>query len=115
MISVKELDMNRFEDSHETTARVIYPNSFEEGRRAGVERRKFELNPMAQNLGDLVSAKQSGMAKFLAEFAGLDENEVCDDLFGCEFSELSKTAAVFLIEHLGDRASVLKSRLRLAS
>ncbi len=93
---------------------VFYANEFEQNPGVEVPHRKPDFNPIGRNLADLVSAKQTVMAKLLAGRNGLDENDIADHLFGCDFSELSKTAAGLLIEYLEDRAVNLKTPLRLA-
>ncbi len=62
----------------------------------------FPSQPVAQSLGDLVTAKQLGMIRAIAREIGVDPNETCDSLMQCTTDELSKKAASALIQHLQD-------------
>jgi hypothetical protein len=56
--------------------------------------------PVARNLGDLVTAKQLGMIRALAREARVHEDEECNRVMKCRSDELSKTAASSFIKHL---------------
>src|SRR3954470_20740039 len=71
-------------------ARELYKREFDsiELEEAGGPRE--ELEPMARNLGDLVTAKQLGMIKGLARETQLDADVVCKQVLHCSVDELSK-------------------------
>ncbi len=57
-------------------------------------------DPVAKNLGDMITAKQIGMIRGLAREASLDAEQECSQMMHCGVDELSKRAASDLIEHL---------------
>lgn len=57
-------------------------------------------SPLAATYGDLVTPKQLGMIKARSRDADVDANEECNKLFSCKVSELSKSYASKLIDHL---------------
>jgi hypothetical protein len=57
-------------------------------------------DPVARTLRDLVSAKQLGMIRAIAREKGVDANEECQSLLGCNTDELKRSAASILIQHL---------------
>ena len=59
-------------------------------------------NPMAQNLGDMVTAKQLGMIRAIAGEINIDPDEECNTVMHCSTDELTKRAASSLIQHLQD-------------
>ncbi len=60
----------------------------------------FEGDPVAKNLGDMVTAKQLGMIRAVSRDKGVDADEMANGLFQCSVGELSKAAASSLIEQL---------------
>jgi hypothetical protein len=56
--------------------------------------------PVANTLGDLVSAKQLGMIRALAREAAIDSDEFCKGEYDCSTDELTKRAASWLIDRL---------------
>jgi hypothetical protein len=63
-------------------------------------------NPMAQNLGDMVTAKQLGMIRAIAREAKVDADKECAIMMNCSVDELSKRAASDLIERLQEMQRV---------
>ena len=63
-------------------------------------------NPMAQNLGDMVTAKQLGMIRAIAREAKVDADKECAITMNCAVDELSKRAASDLIERLQEMQKV---------
>ena len=61
------------------------------------------------SLNDLITAKQLSLIRNAADSANIDPAAECEKLHGCSVSELSKTGAYELIEHL--RAIVRKPSL----
>ncbi len=61
---------------------------------------KFDGNPIAKSLNDLVTRKQLGMIRAIAREIGVDEELKSDELFTCKLDELSKKAASHFIGHL---------------
>jgi hypothetical protein len=57
-------------------------------------------DPVARNIGDMVTGKQLNMIRMLAREGNLDAERECSEMMGCSVSELSKRAASDLIEHL---------------
>lgn len=57
-------------------------------------------DPIARNLGDMVSGKQLGMIRAIAREANIDAEKECSELMRCGIEELSKRAASDLIDHL---------------
>ena len=57
-------------------------------------------DPIAKNLGDMVTGKQLGMIRAIAREANIDAEHECSQMMRCAVEELSKRAASDLIEHL---------------
>ena len=82
-------------------ARELYKKEYERAERTEyVEASHAPENPIAQTLGDLITARQLGMIRALAREAGVNSDEECRALMNCKTDELSKRAASFLITHL---------------
>jgi hypothetical protein len=62
----------------------------------------FPDQPIARNLGELVTAKQLGMIRALARELNLDADAECNSVMICRTDELSKSAASSFIKHLQD-------------
>lgn len=62
----------------------------------------FPTQPVARNLGELVTAKQLGMIRALARELRIDPDEECNSVMNCRSDELSKSAASSFIKHLQD-------------
>jgi predicted nucleic acid-binding Zn finger protein len=60
----------------------------------------FPDQPVAKNLGELVTAKQLGMIRALARELRIDADEECNSVMKCRTDELSKSAASSFIKHL---------------
>jgi len=60
----------------------------------------FPSQPIAKNLGELVTAKQLGMIRALARELRIDADEECNSVMSCRSDELSKPAASSFIKHL---------------
>lgn len=60
----------------------------------------FPDQPVAKNLGELVTAKQLGMIRALARELRIDSDEECNSVMKCRTDELSKSAASSFIKHL---------------
>lgn len=78
----------------------------------------FPTQPVARNLGELVTAKQLGMIRALARELRIDADEECNSVMNCRSDELSKSAASSFIKHLQDMQQpneVARMPLRRAS
>jgi hypothetical protein len=78
----------------------------------------FPDQPVARNLGELVTAKQLGMIRALARELRIDADEQCNSVMNCRTDELSKSAASSFIKHLQESqkpADVDRIPLRRAS
>ena len=78
----------------------------------------FPNQPVARNLGELVTAKQLGMIRALARELRIDADEECSSVMTCRSDELSKSAASSFIKHLQEMqrpAEVERMPLRRAS
>lgn len=78
----------------------------------------FPDQPVARNLGELVTAKQLGMIRALARELRIDADEECNSVMNCRTDELSKSAASSFIKHLQEMqkpADVDRIPLRRAS
>ena len=84
-------------------ARELYKKEFDSIEQTD-EPQVFEpeamINPVAKNLGDMVTAKQLGMIRAISREANLDAERECSQMMRCGVDELSKRAASDLIEHL---------------
>ena len=84
-------------------ARELYKKEFESIEQTE-EPRAFEAqtvaDPVAKNLGDMITTKQLGMIRAIAREANADAERECSQLMRCGIDELSKRAASNLIEHL---------------
>jgi Rad52/22 family double-strand break repair protein len=95
-------------------ARELYKQEFngialnESGRPIGND------DPVARNLGEMVTAKQLGMIKGLARDAETDAELECKQLLQCGVEELSRRAASDFIDHLQDLQRSRKVRVRRA-
>lgn len=85
-------------------ARELYKKEFDsietEDQSTVVEASTSLASPMAQSLGDMVTAKQLGMIRAIAREAKIDAEKECSIMMGCAIEELSKRAASDLIERL---------------
>lgn len=84
-------------------ARELYKKEFDsidQDEQPPVPETNSISGPMAQSLGDMVTAKQLAMIKGLARETGLDANAECAKLMNCLVDELNKRAASDLIDHL---------------
>jgi hypothetical protein len=78
----------------------------------------FPEQPIARNLGELVTAKQLGMIRALARELRVDPDEECNSIMRCRTDELSKSAASSFIKHLQEvkrPADIDRMPLRRAS
>jgi hypothetical protein len=78
----------------------------------------FPDQPIAKNLGELVTAKQLGMIRALARELRIDADEECNSVMKCRTDELSKSAASSFIKHLQELqrpAEIERMPLRRAS
>ncbi len=98
-------------------ARELYKKEFDaidtdEISQPVVEQQPRATNPMAQNLGDMVTAKQLGMIRAIAREAKVDADKECAIIMNCAVDELSKRAASDLIERLQEmqRANAVPMR-----
>ena len=84
-------------------ARELYKKEFESIEQTE-EPRAFDAqtvaDPVAKNLGDMITTKQLGMIRAIAREANADAERECSQLMRCGIDELSKRAASNLIEHL---------------
>jgi len=84
-------------------ARELYKREFDaidhDETAAAVEPQQY-TDPVAKNLGDMITAKQLGMIRAIAREANLDAASECTQMMHCGIDELSKRAASDLIEHL---------------
>lgn len=84
-------------------ARELYKKEFDLVEQEDVvhinEPRAFS-DPVARNIGDMVTAKQLGMIRAISREADLNAEQECTQLLKCHVDELSKRAASDLIEHL---------------
>ena len=84
-------------------ARELYKREFdsididEEVRAAN---RMTTVDPIARNVGDMVTGKQLNMIRMLARESNIDAERECSHIMHCGIAELSKKAASDLIEHL---------------
>lgn len=60
----------------------------------------FPTEPVARNLGELVTAKQLGMIRAIARELRINADEECSSVMNCRADELSKAAASSFIKHL---------------
>ena len=84
-------------------ARELYKREFDSIEQTE-EPQAFEaqtvVDPVAKNLGDMITTKQLGMIRAIAREANADAERECSQLMRCGIDELSKRAASSLIEHL---------------
>jgi hypothetical protein len=57
-------------------------------------------DPVARNLGDMITSKQLNMIRAIARDANMDAEAICKEMFACGIDELSKRAASDLIDRL---------------
>ena len=74
-----------------------------------------DSNPVAQNLGDMITGKQLGMIRAIAREANVDAEQECSEVMRCRVDELSKRAASDLIDHLQNLQRRLPDAIRRAS
>jgi hypothetical protein len=82
------------------------------------ENEGFPEQPIARNLGELVTAKQLGMIRAISRELRIDANDECDSVMSCRTDELSRSAASSFIRHLQEMqrpAEVASVPLRRAS
>lgn len=78
----------------------------------------FPEQPVARNLGELVTAKQLGMIRAISRELRVDADGECNSVMSCRTDELSKSAASSFIRHLQEMqrpAEVTSVPLRRAS
>ena len=84
-------------------ARELYKKEFDSIEQTE-EPQAFEaqtvVDPVAKNLGDMITTKQLGMIRAIAREANADAERECSQLMRCGIDELSKRSASSLIEHL---------------
>lgn len=84
-------------------ARELYKREFDaidqDETAPAVEAQQY-TDPIAKNLGDMITAKQLGMIRAIAREANIDAEAECTQMMHCGIDELSKRAASDLIEHL---------------
>lgn len=71
-------------------------------------------NPVAQTLGELVTARQLGMIRMLAREKSTNAETECRSMFHCRPDELSKRAASMLIERLQSLTTPKRATMRQA-
>ena len=85
-------------------ARELYKREFDsidqEENVPTAEQPKGIVNPVAQSLGDMLTGKQLNMIRALAREAKVDADGECTEIMKCSVTELSRSAASHLIEHL---------------
>jgi hypothetical protein len=57
-------------------------------------------DPIARNIGDMITGKQLGLIRAIARETGINVHEECSKMMRCNIDELSKRAASELIDHL---------------
>lgn len=57
-------------------------------------------DPVARNLGDMITSKQLNMVRAISREANMDAEAVCGEMFACRIEEISKRAASDLIDRL---------------
>jgi hypothetical protein len=83
-------------------ARELYKKEFDtehEEADTAAEPKRTE-DPVARNVGDMLTGKQINMIRALAREANVDPGQECAGLFRCTIEELSKRSASELIDHL---------------
>ncbi|MEJ7624924.1 MAG: Rad52/Rad22 family DNA repair protein [Pyrinomonadaceae bacterium] len=89
----------KFGIARELYKRDVGPAESDDTARPAESRIPIE-DPVAKNLGELVTAKQLGMIRMLAREANIDSRDECNGVMKCSPDELSKRAASDFIEHL---------------
>jgi len=72
-------------------------------------------NPVAKGMNDLVTPKQLGMIRRLAQDSRMDAEAECQAMYRCKVEDLNKRAASKLIESLMSRAGMSKQPTARAS
>ncbi|HXG94117.1 MAG TPA: hypothetical protein VNN73_17370 [Blastocatellia bacterium] len=67
---------------------------------AAIDLPRFNGNPKAPTMGDLITPKQIGAVGAIARAAGLNSDEICAAMFGCMADELGRRAASIFIAAL---------------
>jgi hypothetical protein len=84
-------------------ARELYKREFEaateEAQHANEEPTSI-TDPIARNIGDMITGKQLGLIRAIARETGINAQEECSRMMHCSIDELSKRAASELIDHL---------------
>ena len=83
---------------------IIKPKMLAQILQAVIE--QVDIVAVAQNLGDMVTAKQRGMIRAIAREAKVDADKECAIMMNCSIDELSKRAASDLIERLQEMQRV---------
>jgi hypothetical protein len=68
-------------------------------RQESVER-AFTGDPVAKNLGDMITSKQIGLVRAKAREHNIDAEALCSEMFGCDVEDLSKESASSFIDRL---------------
>ena len=66
----------------------------------GISKEFASANPLASSLADCLSSRQLIHARKTARWAGVNADNVSLEMFDCYLSELSRSAAEYLIEYL---------------
>jgi hypothetical protein len=99
-------------------ARELYKREFDaidqEAEPVDNDAKPQMVDPVARNLGDMITGKQLNMIRAIARESNLDAERICSEMMFCGVTELSKRAASDLIEHLQDLERKAAARLRRA-
>jgi hypothetical protein len=87
-------------------ARELYKREFDsidlEENTPAVQQSAIHADPVAKNIGDMVTGRQLNMIRAIARESNIDAEHECAQILRCGVTELSKRAASDLIEHLQD-------------
>ena len=87
-------------------ARELYKREFDsidlEENAPAVQQSAIHADPVAKNIGDMVTGRQLNMIRAIARESNIDAEHECAQILRCGVTELSKRAASDLIEHLQD-------------
>jgi hypothetical protein len=81
-------------------ARELYRDEDRPGETHRPATSKPPANPIAQNIGELLTTKQSALINKLAQRLRREADDVCYELFHARLNEISRRAASQLIDHL---------------
>ena len=95
-------------------ARDIDKHESESAEEAPVSPHQRISDPLAKSMADLVTPKQLGMMRGLAREAGVNVEDECQSIFGCQTVELSKHAASGVIKRLEGMPQVAAAGMRRA-